>query len=97
MEINGISAQYLETLSKLSKADGADASGFQDILSEAIDAANSTDAVDKASAQALLTGDVNNIADALIDSEKATIALELTIQIRNKIIDAYNEVMRMQI
>ena len=33
----------------------------------------------------------------LIAVEKADIALQFTLQVRNKIIDAYNEIMRMQI
>jgi len=35
--------------------------------------------------------------DAIVASEKASIALQLTLQIRNKILDAYNEIMRMQV
>ncbi|BCS80458.1 flagellar hook-basal body complex protein FliE [Anaerocellum diazotrophicum] len=38
-----------------------------------------------------------NPQDAIVASEKASIALQLTLQIRNKILDAYNEIMRMQV
>ncbi len=42
-------------------------------------------------------GKTDNIADVLIAGEKATGALQFTMQIRNKILDAYSEIMRMQI
>lgn len=42
-------------------------------------------------------GKTDNIPDVLIAGEKAGIALQFTMQIRNKILDAYTEIMRMQI
>lgn len=42
-------------------------------------------------------GKTDNIAEVLIAGEKASVALQFTTQIRNKILDAYNEIMRMQI
>jgi flagellar hook-basal body complex protein FliE len=42
-------------------------------------------------------GKTDNITDVLIASEKATIALQYTMQIRNKVMDAYSEIMRMNI
>lgn len=42
-------------------------------------------------------GKTDNIADVLIAGEKANVALQFTMQIRNKILDAYSEIMRMQI
>jgi flagellar hook-basal body complex protein FliE len=98
MEVNGIGAQYANTLSSAALGGSGDSSGeFQNILSDAMDAANETDAADQSGVAALLTGNVNNLSDIVIESEKATLALDLTVQIRNKVIDAYNEVMRMQV
>ncbi|OPX44594.1 flagellar hook-basal body complex protein FliE [Ruminiclostridium hungatei] len=42
-------------------------------------------------------GKTDNIPEVLIAGEKASIALQFTMQIRNKILDAYSEIMRMQI
>jgi len=42
-------------------------------------------------------GKTDNIPEVLIAGEKATVALQFTMQIRNKIMDAYSEIMRMQI
>jgi flagellar hook-basal body complex protein FliE len=98
MEVSGIGSQYVNALSQVALDDSSDSAGeFQNILTDAMKAADETDAADHAGAQALLTGDVNNLSDVMVESEKADIALRLTVQIRNRIIDAYNEVMRMQI
>lgn len=71
--------------------------GFSDIFSDIYEMAESTDQQDKGSALSLLTGEVDDISSVLIDSEKAEIALSLTIQVRNKLLDAYNEIMNMQV
>ena len=39
----------------------------------------------------------DNIHQVMIASEKASIALQFTMQVRNKIMDAYQEIMRMPI
>ncbi|MEW6723368.1 MAG: flagellar hook-basal body complex protein FliE [Bacillota bacterium] len=45
----------------------------------------------------LATGQISDIHRVTIATEKATLALELTVQIRNRIIEAYQEIMRMQL
>lgn len=70
---------------------------FSDILTSAIDQTEQTKSVADEQTQMLLSGDVNNLHEVSIASTKAELALNLTIQIRNKVVDAYNEVMRMQV
>lgn len=72
-------------------------SSFTDLLNEAVNMTDETDAADQASNMALLSGQDAGIHTAMIESQKAELALTLTIQIRNKVIDAYNEIMRMQV
>jgi flagellar hook-basal body complex protein FliE len=43
------------------------------------------------------TGEVDNIHDVTIASQQAKLALELTVTIRDKAVEAYQEIMRMQI
>lgn len=45
----------------------------------------------------LATGRIDDIAPVVIATEKASIALQLTVQVRNKMVEAYNDVMRMQV
>ena len=43
-----------------------------------------------------VTGKIDNIHKVLIDQEKANVALQFTVELRNKAIDAYKEIMRLQ-
>lgn len=45
----------------------------------------------------LVTGEVDNLHDITIATEKANVSLQLVLGIRNKVIEAYREIMRMQI
>lgn len=44
----------------------------------------------------MVDGSLDYLHQATAISEKATMALKLTIQVRNKIVDAYQEIMRTQ-
>lgn len=70
---------------------------FADTLNEAIGSVNQLQKASDKGMQDLATGRTDNIADVMIASEKADIALKLMVQVRNKIIDAYQEVMKMQV
>ncbi|SHJ59132.1 flagellar hook-basal body complex protein FliE [Anaerobranca californiensis DSM 14826] len=45
----------------------------------------------------LAAGENVDLHDVMIATEKANIALQLTVQVRNKAVEAYNEIMRMQV
>lgn len=70
---------------------------FADILTESLKTASATDTADKVSALQLLTGETDDMSGLLLDAAKAEISLSLALQIRNKVIDAYNEIMRMSV
>lgn len=70
---------------------------FKDLLSQSVDKLNSIVQDSNAAGEALATGSIDDIHNAMIAAEKADLAVQFTIQIRNKIIDAYNEIIHMQI
>lgn len=70
---------------------------FADTLTDAIGSVNALQKTADVKAQELATGRTDNIAEVMIASEKADIALRLMMQVRNKIIDAYQEIMKMQV
>lgn len=45
----------------------------------------------------LIEGKSNDLHNVMIAAQKATLTIETAVQIQQKVIDAYNEVMRMQI
>lgn len=70
---------------------------FSDVLSNALNDVNQLQIKANHSSVALAAGKIQDVSEAVIATEKATIALQLTMQVRNKIVDAYQEVMRMQV
>jgi flagellar hook-basal body complex protein FliE len=46
---------------------------------------------------AFVKGELSDVHQLTIASEKASLGLELTVQVRNKVIEAYQEIMRMQV
>lgn len=80
------------------KAESADkALGFKDILKNVISEAHDLRETDMANNNLLAAGKADSLDSVMIDMEKADIALQFTLQIRNKILDAYQEIMRMQV
>jgi len=70
---------------------------FADILTEALNTASQTDTADKISSLELLMGQTDDLSGLMLDMQKAELSLNLALQIRNKVVDAYNEVMRMSV
>ncbi len=70
---------------------------FADTLKEAVNNVNELHLDADRKAQELATGKTDDIAGVMIATEKADIALRAMVQVRNKIIDAYQEIMKMQV
>lgn len=96
MQISSLN-DVLSGIEKISSARNTEDTGFSDVLNQAIQDAQDTDLQVQEANRDLLTGENDSIHSAVIASEKAELALSLAIQIRNKVIDAYNEIMHMQV
>ncbi|SDI93759.1 flagellar hook-basal body complex protein FliE [Natribacillus halophilus] len=68
---------------------------FGNILKEALENVESHQAESEEMTQQLLNGEVENLHDVMIASEKAGVALQATVEMRDRVIDAYDNVMRM--
>ncbi|ERK70435.1 flagellar hook-basal body complex protein FliE [Leifsonia aquatica] len=75
---------------------GSGGAAFGDALSGAIDNLQQLQGTsDKLAIQAV-TGNLDDIHDATLASTRAQVTLELVAGVRNKAVDAFNEIMRMQ-
>lgn len=90
---SGIGLSSVSQGTKAAPAEGT----FKDMLSNAISEADNLNTVSQQDTQALLAGEVDDLAQVMISSTKSELALNLVIQVRNKLVDAYNEFMRMQV
>ncbi|GAB6173423.1 flagellar hook-basal body complex protein FliE [Paradesulfitobacterium aromaticivorans] len=70
---------------------------FSKFLQEAIDQVNALQQNAEAASTGLATGKIQDLHTAIIALEKASLSMSLTVEVRNKVLDAYQEMMRMQI
>ena len=70
---------------------------FEEILKKSLDEVNKLQNKADQSIEAIASGKMENIQDAVMAIEKADVSLKLLTEIRNKAIEAYKEIMRMQV
>ncbi|OEI69857.1 flagellar hook-basal body protein FliE [Curtobacterium sp. ER1/6] len=70
--------------------------GFASSLTNAVDGLQELQSTSKTLALKAVTGNLDDIHDATIASTRAQVTLELVAAVRNKGVDAFNEIMRMQ-
>ncbi|MCI0156926.1 flagellar hook-basal body complex protein FliE [Leifsonia shinshuensis] len=75
---------------------GAGGSSFSTALSGAVDNLQQLQGTSDALAVQAVTGNLDDIHKATLASTRAQVTLELVAGVRNKAVDAFNEIMRMQ-
>ena len=70
---------------------------FADILKSALNKVNEVEHESNLKTNALAQGKIDDLHDVMITAQKAAITVETTVQIQQKVIDTYNEMMRMQV
>ena len=71
---------------------------FGDLMKNAVGQVNSLQQTSNQLKTGFEMGDPNiQLSDVMIASQKASVAFEATVQVRNKFVEAYQEVMRMSI
>lgn len=95
--IDMISSIGSSATSSVQKSTAQPAVKFADVLTTFMSDAEQTQAVTAAQSNQLLTGEVNNLHEITIANAEAELTLNLAVQVRNKVVDAYNEIMRMQV
>jgi flagellar hook-basal body complex protein FliE len=83
------------TGSPLATGAGAD-TGFGDMLESAISNVSDLRAQAQESASRFMSGESDDPHKLVLETQRAELSLELFIQVRNKVVQAYQEVMRMQ-
>ena len=79
------------------QSDAASGQSFGDFLKDAIGEVTDLQVKAEQASVDLATGKIDDIAQVVIAAEKATVALQMAIQVRNKVLESYQEMMRMQV
>jgi flagellar hook-basal body complex protein FliE len=70
--------------------------GFGEILKDAISTVNELQKQSDQEIQKLMTGESQDLHTTVIAMQKADLSFQMMMQVRNKIVQAYQEIMRMQ-
>jgi flagellar hook-basal body complex protein FliE len=101
--IDKISSSPLNLISSVQPKDvtemGASDLGeqFGSFLNNAINNLNAQQTTVDQLNQSFVKGELSDVHQLTIASEKASLGLELTVQVRNRVIEAYQEIMRTQL
>jgi len=71
---------------------------FADVLKSSLDGVARAQAKSEDMQKAFVLGDNNiSLSDTMISMQKASINFQTTVQVRNKFVQAYNDIMNMQV
>lgn len=79
------------------KKKSVEKAGFENLLQGALQDVNSQQVEAARVTEGLISGEVEDLHQVMLASEKARLSLQLTVQVTNKVIEAYRDISRMQI
>jgi flagellar hook-basal body complex protein FliE len=99
MDISSISNSIgsLSLNNSTAKIDQSGDKSFQNMLNDAISEVNNEQVQGYDSMQGLATGKVSNLQEAVQKMEEADLSMKLALEVKNKALTAYKEIMRMQV
>lgn len=99
MRIEGISPERLTEAHRLGKSVIPDtkAPSFKETFNAFLSDVNSAQKASSDAQKALLSGEINDVHQVMNKSEEAKVAFNMLMEIRNKVLDGYNEVMRIRL
>ena len=88
-----------EALERTAPSQGKAATGkdFSDVLGDLVKEADELQKDSTSKVEAFAEGKVDDIHDVMIAMTKADVSFRMMLEVRNKLVDAYQEVMRIQV
>jgi flagellar hook-basal body complex protein FliE len=78
-------------------APAADPAGFSHWVTRNIESLNSQLIQAEVGVQQLAAGEATNLHDVMLRLEESRLAFQLAVQVRNRVVEAYQDVLRMQV
>ncbi|MGN0352721.1 MAG: flagellar hook-basal body complex protein FliE [Roseburia sp.] len=98
--LTGISSDYINSIAEKNSLVNTSDDSFSSVLDSAINMLNETNDLQKEAESAEIQfalGEAENTHDLQIALQKANLALQYTVAVRDKMIDAYKEIMNMSV
>ena len=96
MNITGINSSLISGLNKPGQVVDNNVS-FGEVINNELEKLNSKQFEADKLTQDLISGNVNDLHTVMIATEEARLSLELAVQVRNKVVEAYKEINNMQL
>lgn len=96
LNINRAEPAFLRDLPPLNATERTTDTGFQDVLRDLVGQVNTLQKSADASINGLVTGATTNVHDVTIKMAEAGVAFDLMMQVRNKLLEAYQQIIKMQ-
>lgn len=96
-KINVTTNPFIQTNQINKNEQGVTQHNFKSILKDALNKVSKIENEANLQQQMLIEGKTEDLHNVMLAAQKATLTIEATVQIQQKVIDTYNEVMRMQI
>lgn len=96
MNVNGIGINSIGKMTGTGNANDAGGS-FKDIMENQMDKLNQSQINADQMTEAFIKGEVDDLHAVMIATEEARLSLDLALQVRNKVVEAYKEISNMQL
>ncbi len=97
MTISGITPIRLPEQIGQVRPSGGESGGFSSVMASAVETVNSMQNSADATVRRFLSGEGGELHQVALEQQQAQLAFDLLLQMRNKAVQAYQEVMRMQL
>ncbi len=94
LNVTGLDSQKIQQVNQTLEKQSID---FSKLMVDALEKVNLDQYESQLASSAFLVGESDNIHDVKIAGMKAELSLNLAVEVTNKIISAYNEIMRLQL
>lgn len=96
--IDEVAPQILGNLPRLEPASNSPAAGvFGEIFTQGLNQVNRSLVATQTDLQRLATGEARDLHQVMIKLEESRLSFQLMMQVRNRLLEAYQDVMKMQI
>jgi flagellar hook-basal body complex protein FliE len=97
LQVNGLSGpRPIGELGRPAAPDKSEGPSFGDMLAQALNEVDAAQKTAEHEARNLMTGEGTDMHTAILAVQKADVSFQMMMAVRSKLIDAYREVMRMQ-
>ena len=79
------------------RADRASGASFQNMLSEAVNEVQNLQSEADVTIKKLVSGEIKDVTETMVAVQKADMSFRTMMTVRNKVMEAYQEIMRMQV